>query len=49
MKKIKLLAIVAIMLAVGMFFGTNDNLVKADVAKEIVIEDGHWYFPDFLF
>ena len=39
MKKIKLLA-AAVILAAGVFFFTNDNLVKADVANETVIKEG---------
>lgn len=40
MKKIKLLVIAAIVLAAGVFFLTNENLVKADVTEETVIKDG---------
>jgi len=40
MKKIKLLAMAALVIAAGAFFLTNENLVKADVTKDTVIEDG---------
>ncbi len=40
MKKIKLLAVAAVVIAAGAFFLTNENLVKADVTKDTVIEDG---------
>ena len=40
MKKIRLLAAVAIVLAAGVFFFTNENLVKADLSKNTLIEKG---------
>ena len=40
MKKMKLFAIAAVILAAGVFFFTNDNLVKADVQKDPVIQEG---------
>ena len=40
MKKIKLLAVAAIVLAAGAFFLTNENIVKADVSKDLVIKEG---------
>lgn len=40
MKKFKLLAMAAVVIAAGTFFLTNEDLVKADVAKETVIEEG---------
>lgn len=40
MKKMKFFAIAAVILAAGVFFLTNDNLVKADVSKETVIQEG---------
>lgn len=40
MKKIKVLAVAAVLFAAGTFFLTNENLVKADVAKDTVIEEG---------
>ena len=40
MKKIKFLVMVAIVFAAGLFFLTSENLVKADVTKESVIENG---------
>lgn len=40
MKKIKLLAIAALVFAAGTFFLTNEDLVKADVVKDTVIEEG---------
>ena len=40
MKKMKFFAIAAVVLAAGVFFLTNDNLAKADVSKETVIQEG---------
>ncbi|MBP3677940.1 MAG: VanW family protein [Agathobacter sp.] len=40
MKKIKVLAMAAVVIAAAAFFLTNENLVKADVAKDTVIEEG---------
>ena len=40
MKKFKLLAVAAVLLAAGAFFFTNENSVKADAAKNAVIEKG---------
>ncbi len=40
MKKIKLLAMAALVFAAGTFFLTNEDLVKADVVKDTVIEEG---------
>ena len=39
MKKMKLLAIASVVFAAGMFFLMNDNVAKADVPKDTVIED----------
>lgn len=40
MKKIKLFAIAAVVIAAGAFFLTNEDFVKADVAKDTVIKEG---------
>ena len=40
MKKIKLFAAVAVLMLAGAFLFTNENLVKADVAKDAVIQEG---------
>lgn len=40
MKKLKLLAAAALVIAAGTFFLTSENSVKADVSKEVVIQDG---------
>lgn len=40
MKKMKLLAIAVVTFVAGVLFLTNDNLVKADVPKDVVIQDG---------
>ena len=40
MKKFKLLAVAAVLMIAGAFFFTNENSVKADVAKKAVIEKG---------
>lgn len=40
MKKMKLLIVAAVMFVAGLFFLTNDNLVKADVPKDTVIQEG---------
>ena len=40
MKKIKLLAVVAVLIMAGAFMFTNENLFKADVADDVVIKEG---------
>jgi len=40
MKKIRILAAVAIVIAAGAFLLTNENLFKADVTEETIIEEG---------
>ena len=40
MKKFKIFAMAAVVIAVGVFFLTNENLVKADVSADTVIEEG---------
>lgn len=40
MKKFKLLAVAAVLIIAGAFFFTNENSVKAEVAKGSVIEEG---------
>lgn len=40
MKRVKFLAAAAVVIAAGTFFLTSENMVKADVAKDTVIEEG---------
>ncbi len=40
MKKIKFFIVSVVILAAGAFFLTNEDLVKADVSKNVVIEEG---------